>query len=179
MRGSLKVAEFQPASRRFRLLRRFTVPLEWLLALVILFEEWGWEPLQRLMVRLGRWPAVARVEHRIAALPPAAALVVFALPSILLLPVNFAALWLIGQGRTVLGPVLLVLAKLAATTLVARLFTLTRTTLLQLAWFAELYRRWQVWEAVLLAPVRASWLWQAGRTLKQRWLQWWRTGKFS
>ncbi len=172
------MAEFQPASVRFRLLRRLAVPLEWLLALVILFEEWGWEPLQRFMARLGRWPAVAWVECRIAALAPASALLVFALPSIVLLPVNLAALWLIGQGRTVSGPLLLGVAKLAATTLVARLFTLTRPALLRLPWFAELYRRWQVWEAALLAPVRASWLWQAARTLKHRWSEW-RSGRLA
>lgn len=166
------MTELQTASGRSRLLRRLAVPLEWLLALVILFEEWGWEPLQRFMAQLAQWPAVAWVERRIAALPPAAALLVFALPSVVLLPVNLAALWLIGQGRTFSGPLLLGIAKLAATTLVARVFVLTRPALMRLPWFADFYHRWQVWEAALLAPVRASWLWQAARTLKRRWNDW-------
>ena len=34
-------------------------------ALVILFEEWGWEPLQRLMARLARLPLLAWLERRV------------------------------------------------------------------------------------------------------------------
>jgi hypothetical protein len=32
-----------------------------LLALVILFEEWGWEPLQRALARLGRLPVLRQI----------------------------------------------------------------------------------------------------------------------
>ena len=45
-----------------------------LLALLILFEEWGWEPLRAALASLGRWPPVAALERRIAALPPYGAL---------------------------------------------------------------------------------------------------------
>jgi hypothetical protein len=145
----------------------------WLLALIILFEEWGWEPLQRFMDRLARWPLIAWMERHIAALPPGIALMVFTLPSVLLLPPNLLALWLIGEGQTILGALLLLVAKLVTTTLVARLFTLTRPALMQLPWFARLYRSWQVWEAELLAPVRASWVWQAGHATKRRLAGWW------
>jgi len=155
-----------------KLLHWLALPLKWLVALVILFEEWGWEPFQRFMAQLARWPAVARLERRIASLPPSAALVAFALPSLVLLPVNLLGLWLTGQGLAVWGTVLIVAAKLVGTTLVGRVFTLTRSTLLELPWFARLYRRWQVWEAALLAPVRASWIWQAGRALKRLWRGW-------
>lgn len=148
------------------------LPFEWLLALAILFEEWGWEPLQRFMERLARCPAVASVERRIRALPPLAALPVFALPSLLLLPVNLFALGLAGQGRAAWGTALIVAAKLMGTTLVARIFTLTRPALMELPWFARLYARWQIFEAVLLAPVRASWPWRIGRALKRRWAIW-------
>ena len=70
-----------------------------LLALLILFEEWGWVPLQRLMARLGRLPVLRRLEAAVARLPPRAALAVFLLPTLLLLPVKLLALWLIGQGK--------------------------------------------------------------------------------
>ncbi|MGZ8216831.1 hypothetical protein [Methylomagnum sp.] len=155
-----------------KLLHWLALPFEWLLALVILFEEWGWGPLQRCMARLARWPAVASVERRIGALPPMAALPVFALPSLLLLPVNLFALWLAGEGRAALGTALIVAAKLVGTSLVARIFTLTRPALLELPWFARLYRRWQSFEAALLAPIRASWVWRTGRAFKRRWAEW-------
>ena len=38
-----------------------------LVALVILFEEWGWEPLQRLGARLFRLPLLRWIEAAIAA----------------------------------------------------------------------------------------------------------------
>jgi hypothetical protein len=41
-----------------------------LFALLILFEEWGWEPLQRLMARIARLPVVRHLEAGIARLPP-------------------------------------------------------------------------------------------------------------
>lgn len=139
-----------------------------LLALLILFEEWGWEPLQRLAARIARLPPLARLERRITRLPPWAALGVFALPMLALLPVKLAALWLIGQGRATLGVLLIVVAKLVGTALVARLFTLTQPALMQLAWFARGYRRWMAWKTALIERVRASWAWRVGRLLKRR-----------
>jgi len=47
-------------------LRRFIGAL---LARVMLFEEWGWEPLQRMVARLMRLPPLTWLERRIAALP--------------------------------------------------------------------------------------------------------------
>jgi len=66
--------------------------VEFLLALLILFEEWGWEPLQAALARLGRLPPLAWIEGRVAALPPYAALAVFGLPALTLLPLKLMAL---------------------------------------------------------------------------------------
>ena len=49
----------------------------WLLALLILFEEWGWEPLQAALARLGAWLHLRRLEDVIRRLPPWAALALF------------------------------------------------------------------------------------------------------
>lgn len=142
--------------------------LEALLALLILFEEWGWEPLKRAMAWVARLPPLAWLERRIAALPPYAALAVFLVPTLLLLPVKLAALWLIGSGRAGLGLAVIVIAKLAGTALLARLFQLTQPALMQLAWFARGYSRWSAWKAALVARVRASWAWRVGRVVKRR-----------
>lgn len=139
------------------------------LALLILFEEWGWEPLQRAAAALARHLRLARLEAWIARLPPWGALAVFVLPSLALLPVKLAALALIAQGHAMLGVGVIVVAKLAGTAVLARLFTLTRSSLMQLAWFASLYTRWTTWKEALLAQVRASWAWRAGRVLKRNW----------
>lgn len=148
-----------------------------LVALVILFEEWGWVPLQRLMATIARLPPLAWLERRIAALPPYAALVIFFVPALTLLPVKLLALWLMGQGQRLLGVLLIVLAKLVGTAIVARLFALTQPALMRMPWFARTYGRWSVWKEALLARVRASWAWRAGRVVKRRWrmrLQRWR-----
>ena len=94
-----------------------------LLALVILFEEWGWEPLQRALRWLSRLPAMRRVEAAIARLPPPAALAVLLLPTLGLLPVKLAALWLIGTGQALAGLVVVVVAKLIGTAVLAWLFS--------------------------------------------------------
>ena len=77
--------------------------LGWTLALVILFEEWGWEPLQHALARIGQLPGLRWIEQRIRALGPAMALVLLVLPSLILLPVKLSALWLIGQGQWLMG----------------------------------------------------------------------------
>jgi hypothetical protein len=142
--------------------------LQVLLALVILFEEWGWRPLADLLGRLARWRPWARLETAIARLPPYAALVAFVLPSGLLLPLKFLALYLIAKGQLVLAGLLFAGAKLAATALVARLFMLTQPALMQIGWFAWLYDRFIPWKNALEEYVRASYVWRVGRVWKAR-----------
>jgi len=140
----------------------------WLLALLILFEEWGWEPLQRVLAWIARWPGLRWIEGRIRALPPYAALAIFFLPTLLLIPVKLLALWLIAQGKVLSGTLFILSAKLVGTAIVARLFALTQPALMQLDWFARLYVRWTRWKDALLAQVRASWPWRLGRVMKHR-----------
>ena len=151
----------------------------WPLALLILFEEWGWEPLQRGMVRLGQALGLEGVEARIRKLPSYLALAVLVVPSLLLLPVKLLALWLISHGHVVEGTLVIIVAKVAGTALVARLFTLTRDALLRLNWFAYLYGRWTGFKEALLERVRASWPWRWARAMKRHWrMRWqaWRRG---
>ena len=156
-----------------RLLRAIATGL---LALLILFEEWGWDPLQRALARLGQLPLLRQIEGLITRLPPYAALALFLLPTLLLLPIKLAALALIARGQPVLGALVIVAAKVVGTAIVARLFILTRPALLQLAWFVRLYLRWVGWKAALLLHVRASWAWRTARAVKrlvrQRWSRW-------
>jgi hypothetical protein len=147
-------------------LRPFKWLLSWLVALVILFEEWGWEPLMRLAGVLARLPPVAWLEQRIASLPPRAALAVFLAPTLMLLPIKLLALWLIGQGHAFFGLLVIVAAKLAGTALVARLFMLTRPQLMRMDWFANLYVRWSAFKESLIAMARTSPAWRSARAIK-------------
>jgi hypothetical protein len=165
------------ASRLGAILR---APLRLVLALIILFEEWGWEPLQRLMARIARLPVLRQLEALIARLPPYAALAVFFVPTLALFPVKIGALWLIARGQKAAGLVVLVIAKLVGTAVLARLFALTRPALMQLAWFAKLFEHWSRYKAALVEWVRASAVWrrmhvwrvqmrEAMRAWRQRW----------
>ena len=164
-----------------RIAQVLLAPLKWLLALLILFEEWGWEPLQRMLAAIGRWPGLRWLEARIGRLPPYAALALFLLPTLVLLPIKLLALWLIGQGRAWLGALVIVVAKLVGTAIVARLFTLTRPALMQMAWFARIYVRWSAWKEGLLTWVRGGLLWRLARVFRRqlrqfrhRWVRWFR-----
>ena len=146
----------------------------WTLALLILFEEWGWVPLSQLLAWCARWPVFAWLERRLLALPPRLALLAFFLPALGLLPVKLGALWLIAHHHALLGIGLILAAKLLGTAIVARLFTLLQPQLMQMAWFARLHGSWTAWKAVVMARVRASAVWRTGRALKAALRRAWR-----
>jgi hypothetical protein len=148
------------------LLRPFKWLLSWLVALVILFEEWGWVPLMRFAGVLAHLPPVACLERGIASLPPWAALAAFLTPTLLLVPIKMVALWLIGQSHVLFGLLVIVAAKIAGTALVARLFMLTRPQLMQMDWFANVYARWSAFKEGLIAMARASSAWRSARAIK-------------
>lgn len=139
-----------------------------LLALILLFEEWGWRPLAALLARLRRFRIWARIEQGIEGLPPYAALCVFALPSLLFLPLKLAAVYLVAKGQAVLAGALFVAAKVFGTALVARIFMLTRPALMRISWFARAHDIIVPWHDAIFARIRASWPWRYGRIVKER-----------
>lgn len=138
------------------------------LALFLLFEEWGWEPLARCFAALGRLPVWRQIERLIIRLPPWAAVLVFGVPVLLLIPVKLLALFLLGKGHVAWGLSLVLMAKIAGTALAARLFQLTEPALMQLGWFARLYPSWKAWKDRMLRQVRISWPWRLGRRMKHQ-----------
>jgi hypothetical protein len=145
-----------------------------LFAGVLLFEEWGWEPLAAVFGRLARLPLWGWLERKITQLAPMPALLVIAVPMLTLLPVKLLALFLFGKGQTALGLFLLLGAKLVGTALMARLFQLTQPALMQLGWFARWYPRWKNWKDGVLAEIRLSAPWRAGQRAKRVARAWWK-----
>ncbi len=154
------------------MLKWLFTPLRWLFrvvfALLILFEEWGWEPLRRAFALLARLPVIRQVEALLRRLPPRWAFVVLVLPSLLILPIKLLAVWLVARGKVALGVGVIVAAKVGGTALLAWLFQLIQPALMQLPWFARFYARWTAWKAELLAWVRASSVWRTARAIKLR-----------
>ncbi len=171
-RGDFRVARVtlsgmnRPTSAPLRFLASAAT---WAFALVLLFEEWGWAPLARLMGVVAKLPGVAWVERQIAALPPRLALGVLFVPMLVLLPFKIGALWLMAGGRMASGVALFLGAKILGTGIVARLFMLTQPQLMRLAWFARVYLRWLAWKNMLMAHVRATLPWRLMRATLRRW----------
>lgn len=147
-----------------RLLRSlFNISIGPLLALILIFEEWGWEPLQRGVTRLARLAVWRRMELLIRNLPPYGALLVFCIPALLLFPIKLLALYWIGNGHALLGLAVVLVAKMLGTAAVAWLFGLTHPTLMRLPWFANLYGRWKPWKDQLIAQMKATAPWRAAQ----------------
>jgi hypothetical protein len=122
-------------------MRRIFSAIFWIFAaLVILFEEWLWGPLRRLMAAIAKLPLIRNLSAGIAALPARWAAVVFLMPVLALIPFKMTGLWLIAQGQLALGLSVFIGAKIVGTALFAWLFALTKPTLLTLPWFARAYR---------------------------------------
>jgi hypothetical protein len=134
-----------------RLLRLLLIPL----ALFFLFEAWLWNHLAPIVAwvvaRIPLRALKARIAAFIERLPPAATLVVFIVPVLLLLPLKLLGLWMLSHGQWLGALAVLALAKVVSLGVTAFIFDLTRDKLLQLAWFRRLYE-WVLW---LLAKAHA------------------------
>ncbi len=150
----------------------FNATLAPLLALLLIFEEWGWEPLSRWLAKLARLPVFAQLERLIVRFPPYVALVAFLVPMLLLLPIKLLALYWISRGHAVLGLAVVLAAKTLGTAAVARLFTLTQPALMRLAWFAWLYGHWIPWKDALIARVKNSGAWRSMAAMVQAMRRW-------
>lgn len=122
-----------------RLKRLLTPPFIILAALLLWFWEWLWEPLERFMAMIGRWPVLRLIEAWIGQAPRYIALACFIIPGAVLLPFKLLGLYFIGHGAAFLGIGTFLAAKVVGTALVARIFALTKPQLLEIAWFARAY----------------------------------------
>ena len=151
-----------PPSPRSRLL----APLLYVVALLLLAEQWLWETGSRAAAGMAAWPPFHALEALMRRLPPWAALLAFALPGLLLFPIKLLALMAIAHGHPLAGVAVFVVAKLGGAMVVARIYVLTLPSLLALVWFARWHNRFIMFKDQLIARLRASPMYsQARRTL--------------
>lgn len=151
----------------YRLRRALGFPFVLALAIVLWLEEWLWEPLAELMHRLGRLPLLRQIEALLRRAPPWLALACYAVPVLTLLPFKILGLWLLGKGHVLLGTAVFLAAKVVGTAICARIFALTRETLMRLAWFARLWEGFVALRAAVYARVSQHPAWVLGRRLAQ------------
>jgi hypothetical protein len=112
-------------------------PLWVILALLLLVEAWLWDHLEPIVARLVNLVPWRRLKIAVARwiedLPPYAALVVFVVPFIVVLPAKFLGLYFIATGNWFGTVATLSLAKLVGLGVTAFVFDATRHKLLQIS----------------------------------------------
>lgn len=149
-------------------MRRLLRPLWVLFALLFLLEAWLWDRVEPIVAwivaliplpRLKKWLA-ERVEH----LSPGATLLVFAVPFVLLAPLNLVEAWLLAKKYFVSATILIVLQKVVGVGIIAFVFDVTREKLLRMGWFRRLY------EFVIDLRARASEIVAPFKLAIQQWM---------
>lgn len=142
-------------------MRRWLRPFWVVLALLFLLEAWLWDNLEPIVARAVNIIPWGRLKgwlkDVIEDLPPWAALGVFIVPFIVLLPLKFFEVFFIAKHRWFAAGLVLILAKLLGLGVTAFVFDATRGKLLQMAWFARMFE-WFMWARgwahEITAPVR-------------------------
>ncbi|MET0983103.1 MAG: hypothetical protein ABWY02_13450 [Telluria sp.] len=131
-------------------------PLLYLTALVLLAEEWMWRVGNWFASTLATWPPLRALEDGVRRLPPYWALLVFALPGVVLMPVKLLALLAMAKGHVLWGGSIFVFAKAGGAAIVARIYVLTLPSLLALAWFARWHNRFMILKDQFISRLLAS-----------------------
>jgi len=133
-----------------------------------LLRAWLWDRVEPIIARVvaliplprfKKWLA-ERVEH----LSPGVTLLVFAVPFILLAPLNLIEAWLLAKKYFVSAMILIVLQKVAGVGIIAFVFDVTRAKLLRMEWFRKLY------EFVLDLRAKASEIVAPFKVTVRRWV---------
>jgi len=111
---------------------------------------------------------IAVLEAWLKKQPPWIALLAFATPSVLILPIKFSAIFFAAHHRFFLAIAAVVIGKILATAIVARLYVVLRPTLMTIGWFARADTWFFYWRDRAYAFVRALPAWQAARAAIDR-----------
>jgi hypothetical protein len=155
-----------------RLKRALEIAVVPFAAAVVFVEQVLIRYLNVMMAAVARWPVIARFEAWLVTLPPWGAVLAFALPSIIILPVKVSALWFAAHHRFALATASVVLGKILATAILARLYRILRPTMMQLRWFAWADTKFFAWRDWAYAFVRSLPAWQQARALIEKVRAW-------
>jgi hypothetical protein len=148
-----------------RALELVFVPLA---AAIVFIEQTLIRYLNVAMAAFARLPWIARLEAWLLTLPPYGALFTFVAPSILILPIKFWAVWFGTHGRYAMALATLIVGKVLATAIVARLYRILRPTLVTLRWFAWADTHFFYWRDRAYAFVRSLPAWQQAKAFIER-----------
>ena len=136
-------------------------------AAIVFFEQTLIRYLNMVTAAIAGWPPIARLEAWLVRLPPYWALLTFAAPSILILPVKLSAFWFGMHHRYGLALASVILGKLLATAILARLYRILRPSLMTIPWFAWADTRFFAWRDRAYAFVKSLPAWQKAQAMVQ------------
>lgn len=139
------------------------------LAAAVLFIEQTLIALLNLaMAALARWTPIARIEAWLLRQPPWVAFLSFVAPSILILPIKLSALFFAAHHKYGMAVGAVVVGKILATAIVARLYRILRPTLMTIRWFAAADTWFFHWRDEAYAFVRSLPAWQKASAIVAR-----------
>lgn len=143
-------------------------------AAIVFIEETLLHYLGLAMAAIAKWPPVEAIEAWLRRLPPWGALLAFGAPSLLVVPIKLSAVWFALHHQYGLSLLSVVVGKMLATALVARLYMVLRPTLVRMAWYLRAETRLFDWRDRLYAFVQALPAWQRAKAMIQRLRHWMR-----
>lgn len=141
-------------------------------AAIVFFEQVLIKYLNVAMAAFARLPPVARFEAWLTSLPPYGALATFVGPSILILPIKILAVGFATHRHFSMALGTLIVGKILATAIVARLYRILRPKLMTIAWFAWADTTFFYWRDRAYAFVRSLPAWQTAKALIERARAW-------
>ena len=143
------------------MMRRLLQPFWVLLAVIFLIEAWLWDHLEPIVARIVAWIPLRTfkqwLSERVDTLSPAMTLIVFIVPVIPLFPLKLVGLWLLANEYWASAILTIIFAKFLGVGVTAFIFDVTRSKLLEMAWFEKLYESVMALRAkatALVAPVK-------------------------
>lgn len=115
-------------------MKLFKYPVYLLAVLFILFEEWLWFRLLRLMQTVTSLPLVRAIDPFVRRQNKWVSLALFAIPELTFIPVKLGVMWLFGAGHAFIGVILFIAAKLAGTATFAWMWNMTEAKITEFAW---------------------------------------------
>jgi hypothetical protein len=137
-------------------------------AAVVLVEQTLIRVLNAITATLARWAPIAALETWLKKQPPYIALLAFVAPSILILPIKFSAIYFAAHHHFLMAIAAVVIGKVLATAIVARLYVVLRPTLMTIGWFAKVDTWFFYWRDRAYAFVRALPAWQKAKAAIDR-----------
>jgi hypothetical protein len=141
------------------------VVLSIILILWTLVEALLFPLLKPLLNLLGQLRLFEAIGAGIGKLPPYVALLVFAVPFIIIEPIKAFALYWFGVGHFIQGGVLYVLAHIASIVIVERIYHAAREPLLRIGWFARLMKWLVEVRRIGVEWAKATVVWQSASRL--------------